>query len=191
MKNVFLVAVTCCWCLLSILACKPTGSGSGVVEVDIKGGGEFPKALVGTWEAEDSDMDVVFEPNGSVSSAFIGLGLRMTPGRPTVMPEGKGTYEPGKWIVSYTPDGNRLTVEITVDRFKAQMGENSISGSIRYYYDGPVFLEAGIWNAEVIQFPRYVANTTEYHNYELPVDQNNVITQTVVFRKVPGKQGTN
>jgi hypothetical protein len=193
MRKLFCMAI-CCLFLFSFQGCTAKNKTTAV-EVTIEGGGKFPDALVGTWMAEPrseaeeqyTSPEIVFEPNGIISSAVISFGrVRLMPGRTTVVPmvnDKKGTYKSGVWSVKYSPDDRRLTVDIVVDSFEAFLGNDSVRGSVQYVYDGPVSPDSGVWNAEMFEIPKYIVNTKEHPNYELPIDLND-IGPPLVFRKV-------
>ena len=141
------------------------------VEVIIQGGGKFPDFLVGTWKANNGSWEIVFEPDGKISSAVISLGLvRIKPGQVTTIPMklgGKGEFEPGVWTVQYLQKQRELIVEIVIDSFRAELGDDIVRGSTRDFFIGPVSQDGKLWWVERYTFPEYITDTETYHNLSL------------------------
>ena len=58
----------------------------------IDGDGRFPSFIAGTWRADRGGWEIVFEPDGKISSAVVSLGrVRIRPGQVTTTAEIKGT----------------------------------------------------------------------------------------------------
>ena len=122
------------------------------VDVIVEGGEEFPETLAGTWKANEQGWEIVFEPNGVISSAVHTLGrIRMKPNQVTKMPmkgQGEGVFECGVWTVYYKPDNRELTVEIVVENFRAELGSGLLEGSSLDVFIGPVSEDGNTWWAE-------------------------------------------
>jgi len=178
-------------CGLSIFllgGCQSTAGNKSGVEVIIEGGGEFPEFIVGVWKSDKDGWEFVFEPDGTISSAVISLGrVRMKPGEVTTVPMkmgGKGIYEPGEWMVYYTPAGRELMVRISLKNLYVEMGENVLEGKSMDIFAGPVLQDDKVWPVEWTSFPDYVAHTAEYPDFPISEDPNYGISKTLVFEKV-------
>ena len=159
------------------------------VEVTIDGIGQFPDFLVGTWKAEKSGWEFTFEPDGKISSAIVSIGrVKLQPGRKTIVPMqmgGKGVYKPGLWSVQYSHQQRELIVEITIDHFRVELGNDVIEGRTRDFFVGSVSADGKSWWADRLSFPEYVVNTKTYHNYKLPFDPKDNPRESILFQKVP------
>ena len=164
---------------------SPAGDG---VEVTIDGIGQFPEYLVGTWKAEEGDWEFVFEPDGKISSAIVSIGrVKLQPGRTTNVPMqmgGKGVYKPGIWSMQYSHQHRELVVEIAIDKFRVELGNDVIQGRTRDFFVGSVSADGKSWWADRLSFPEYVVNTGKYHNYKLPFDPKDNPRESILFRKV-------
>ena len=111
-----LVLAGCAVFLSGLASCqKPaqTTPPVGSVEVIIEGGGEFPQFLVGIWQVDKHGWEIVFEPDGTISSAIHTIGgVGVKPGQVTT--GGKSVFEAGKWLVKYTPESRELLVQIVL-----------------------------------------------------------------------------
>jgi len=167
---------------------SPAWKKSGV-EVVIDGDGQFPDFLVGRWTADTGGWEIVFEPNGTISSAVVSLGrVRMRPGQVTTVPMqlgGKGVFEPGPWVVQYSHEQRELIVEIAIDRFRVELGKSVLHGKTRDIFVGSISADGRLWWAERFSFPEYVADTKKYHNHRLIVDPNDAPHEGVLFQKAP------
>lgn len=179
------------FCGLSIFllgGCQAAGRGKSGVDVLIEGGGEFPQSLVGTWRADKNYWEIVFGPNGTISSAVTAPGgIRMKPGQTTVVPMklgGKGVYEPGQWMVHYIPANRELTVKISLENFRAELGEDILEGKSTDVLSGKVSEDGKVWLVDWTSFPDYVARTKKYPEFRMTEDPNYGITDSVTFRKV-------
>ncbi|HUW20940.1 MAG TPA: hypothetical protein VMW16_16690 [Sedimentisphaerales bacterium] len=178
--------VGCAVFLMGLSGCRSANPG---VDVVVEGGGEFPQALVGRWQADKNQWEFVFEPDGTISSAVIDSGfIRVVPSRgtatvPTRM-GGKAVYKLGRWTVSYSASSRELAVEVVVDFFHIDMGADWLEGNSTDLFAGPVSEDWQQWRAEWISFPKYIAFTPEPG--ELPVDPLDTVTE-LVFKKVAGQ----
>ena len=157
------------------------------VEVIIDGGGEFPEFLVGIWKADKHGWEIVFEPDGTISSVVISLGrVRIKPGQVTEVPMepgGRGVFEAGQWTVQYSPDDRELAVEIVVDDFHIDMGSRGLKGHGSDWFVGPVSEDWQMWQVEWFTFPEYIMLAPE--PVKPPFVPNNIAAGTLVFRKQP------
>jgi len=167
--------------------CK--NSAGNDVEVIVDDGGQFPDFLVGTWKADEGGWEFVFEPDGKISSAVVSIGrAKLQPGRTTTVPMqmgGKGVYKPGLWSVQYSYNEQELIVEIAIDHFRVELGDDVIRGRTRDYFVGSVSADGKSWWADRLSFPEYVVDTGKYHNYKLPFDPTDNPRESILFQKIP------
>ena len=179
----FLIMVGCQKSSISTVPVNKSG-----VDVIIEDGGQFPEFLVGKWKGDKQDWELVFEPDGAISSVVIALGrFRITPGEITTVPMkmgGKSILEPGLWTVQYSPDSRELTVEIVLEKFHIEMDKNLIEGSSADIFTGLVSKSGKEWKAEWFNIPKYIVNTDRHKNYELPIDPNGIVKGMVIFEKI-------
>jgi hypothetical protein len=178
------------FCLLFIAGCQETVKKGKPVEVIIDdGNGVFPRELVGRWIGDTQGWEIVFEPNGTISSVVIPLGgVTVYPGKTTIVPMirgGRGVYKAGQWTVQYSYASRELAVDIVIDYYNIRTGNESIKGSLNEYLTGKV--ELGGWTADWITNPIYIVNTPVYRNHLLPMDVNESDLGTVIFLKVAPK----
>lgn len=177
----------CCVFFLSILTgCQSPNSG---VEVIIEDNGQFPEFLVGTWRAEGkSGWEFVFEPDGTISSAVISLGrVRIEPGHVTTVPMkmgGKSIFEPGEWMVNYSPAVRVLTVKISLKNFYAELGGGIVEGKSTDIFIGEVSEDGRTWAVDWTAFLDCVARTPEKPDFDLSTDLDYGESQTLIFEKV-------
>ncbi len=180
-----LVLFGCCVILLGLAGCQNANRG---IEVIIEGGGEFPQFLVGRWKADKDGWEFVFEPNGAISSAVISLGrVRMKPGEITTVPMkmgGKGIFEPGKWMVHYTPAGRELIVKISLKNFYVELGKDVLEGKSTDIFTGPVSKDGKVWQVDWTNFPDYTVHTAKYPKFPVHRDPNQGVTYSLIFEKV-------
>jgi hypothetical protein len=185
--NRFVLLLIYIFLTAALSGCR-SSAGSGV-EVIIDGGGQFPDFLVGTWKAEEGGWEFTFEPDGKISSAIISIGrAKLQPGRTTIVPMqmgGKGVYKPGLWSVQYSHQQRELIVEIAIDHFRVELGNDVIKGRTRDFFVGSVSTDGQSWWADRLSFPEYIVNTGKYHNYKLPFDPKDNPRESILFQKIP------
>ncbi len=190
-------------CLLLCLAvclcgCQP-GSEQGdqaevePVDVVVEGGGEFPENLAGKWIADEQGWEIVFERDGSISSAVISLGrIELQPGQVTKVPmmmDGEGVFEAGKWLVHYVPETRELTVWIVLNDFRVVMGESILEGSSTDLFVGRVSEDGNAWPVEWTSYPNYIGHTPELENFDFSgEDRETGVTRSLLFEKVQDEQ---
>lgn len=159
---------------------------SGGVEVVIEGDGAFPEELAGRWKSDRGYWEFVFEPDGKISSAVINMAaVKMVPGKVTRYPTrfgGKGIFEPGLWIVHYSPENRELTVEVVIEHFYQDMGDAAIEGNVTDILTGKVSEDGKTWQADWFssgKFVAYLPEPNEFHNEPEPV-----YSGPLVFKKV-------
>ncbi len=181
-------------CGLSVFShsgCHGSAESLPAVEVVIDGDGQFPDFLVGTWKADSGGWEIVFEPNGTISSAVVSLGVRMKPGEVTTVPMKlgrKGVFEAGPWAVQYSPERRELVVELTIASFRAELGDDVVKGRRLDIFVGSVSEDGSSWWANHFSFPEYVADTKKYRDHKLTVDPNDTAPEELLFQRVPESQ---
>ena len=168
--------------------CKSQTPQEPAVVVTVDGDGTFPDFLVGKWKANKGGWEFNFEPDGTIASAVVSIGrITMKPGQTTKVPMklgGTGTFEPGQWTVQYSEKQRELIVEIVIDRFHVELGENVLRGMTRDFFVGSVSEDGQLWPVERISFPEYIADTKKNPNRKLPFDPNNNAREALLFQKV-------
>ena len=183
----FVLLVVYVFLVVALSGCRnPAGNG---VEVTVDGDGQFPDFLVGIWKATEGGWEFVFEPDGTISSAIVSIGrAKLQPGRETTVPMqlgGKGIYKPGLWSVQYSHKQRELIVEIAIDYFRVELGDDVIEGRTRDFFVGSVSADGRSWWADRLSFPEYVVDTEKYNNYKLPFDPTDNPRESILFQKVP------
>jgi hypothetical protein len=172
----------------TFVGCPPRVVERPAVEVIVDGGEGIPDDLVGVWRADSGGWEFVIEADGTISSAVVSLGrVRLEPGRRTVVPMkmgGKGVFDAGQWTLHYSYERRELTVEITVENFRAELGENVIKGSSMDLFTGTVSPDGRSWWANRFSFPQYVADTKKHRDYEFIVDPNETPPEELLFQKI-------
>jgi hypothetical protein len=173
---------------LFILFLAGCGSSQKAVEVTVDGNGVFPENLAGLWRSNNNVWDIYLQPDGTISWAVISLGeVKIEPGKTKTVPmrmEGKGVFEPGLWTVTYLQKQRQLSVEIAIDSFRTELGEDVIHGKTRDIFTGPVSPDGTLWQAERYSYPEYTVDTKQYKNYTLPVDPNENPKEILLFKKI-------
>jgi len=168
--------------------CQKQAGDSEAVKVLIDGDGQFPESLIGRWKADEGGWEFVFEQEGTISSAVISLGrVRLRPGQTTIVPMklgGEGVFKPGPWTVQYSPETRELIVEITIEEFRVELGEDTLQGKSRDFFVGQISEDSQFWLADRFSFPEYSVDTNEYRNYTLPIDPNQTPPESLMFQKV-------
>ena len=176
------VLVGCAVFLSGFAGCQSAKRG---VKVIVDGDGEFPEFLVGTWKADKGGWEFIFEPDGTISSAVIGLGkVRMKPGQIAEVPMqigGKAVFEPGLWTVQYSVASGELSVEVVIDNFHMEERQQLLGGKATNMFVGPVSENDKIWQAEWFDFSDYIFYTPE--PVKVAFDPNKAYVGTVIFKK--------
>jgi hypothetical protein len=97
---------------------------------------------------------------------------------------GKGVFEPGIWTVQYLHQQRELIVEIVIENFHTELGDEIVRGSTRDFFIGPVSQDGELWWVERYSFPEYVVDTETYHDYKLPFDPNENPRESLIFEKI-------
>ena len=181
-----LAAAILCGLLVALLhGCQKPSSK---VEVIIAGNAPFPDFLVCTWKADTGGWEIVFEPDGTISSAVVSIGrVRLIPGQVTTVPMqlgGKGVFKPGPWLVRYSHQQRELLVEITINQFRTELGDDILKGSTHDILVGSVSADGRLWWAERFSRAQYIADTKQYHNRMLAFEPGDKPIEGLLFRKV-------
>lgn len=184
-----LVVLLFCGLSVSLLVgCRQPAENRPAVEVIVDGDGQFPNYLTGVWKADKGGWEIVFEPDGTISSAVVSLGrVRIKPGQVTTVPMklgGKGVFEAGPWAVQYSHERRELTVEIAIEDFRVELGESVVKGRTMDLFTGTISPDGRSWWANRFSFPEYVADTKKYRNHKLVVDPNDNPPEELLFQKV-------
>lgn len=182
-----LVWLGCVFVLSGLLVLGCQGLSNRGVEVVVEGDGEFPEFLVGRWKANGkSGWELVFEPDGTISSAVIALGrIKMTPGKVTRLPTrygGKAVFEPGLWTVFYSPEHRELSVQVVIEHFYQDLGPHAIEGNNTDILVGPVSQDGKVWRAEWFMLGKYIAlipEPNEFSNVTEPLFRKSLIFEKV------------
>jgi len=152
------ILIGCVIVLLGLAGCQNTGG----VKVIVEGGEEFPESLAGTWKADKSKWQLVFEPDGRITSAVVGLGwTKMTPGKATTFPTrfgGKGIFEPGLWTVQYDHRNCELSVELVIEHFYQDLGTYAMEGTATDLLVGPISQDGRIWEPDLFSTEKFIAH---------------------------------
>jgi len=209
-----ILALVGCSVLLSALAgcqklavnqngLRPAAKSS--VDVIVKGGGRFPPSLAGTWKADKWNWEVVFEPNGVISSVVIPLAsVRVRPGQITRVYGRKGEpgiFEPGNIEVCFDPQDNELSAYIKIKRVYMDM-TSIAEGSCEYFVIGNVSEDGKIWQGDAfnsldlaVLAPPDPNHTADKSKFKKIGDLRSVLGQEaeeLIFTKVPdGNAGIN
>ncbi len=185
-----LVLFVCGFSLLLLLnGCQDVNRKKGNVEVIIEGPGQFPQSLAGTWKAEGrTGWEVVFNPDGTISSAVLGITkIRMIPGRTKTVPmKGgrEGIYKPGIWKVQYSPSSRELAVIIELDYVHLEMGPNLLEGRVTDTFIGQVSEDKKTWQADWFSFPDYTAYTPEPKKITIDPNSDRSFVGSLTFKKI-------
>ena len=191
MKKIFVLLI-CGFFVFLPGGCQSSAGSKSGVEVIIDGDGRFPEILVGGWKADKGGWEIVFEPDGKISSVVVSLGgVRMKPGEVAttqMVLGGEGFFQPGKWTVQYLQERRELVVEIVIEHFRVELGDNVVHGKTRDYFVGSVSADGRLWWADRYKFPEYVVDTKKHPNFKLPFDPNDSQRESLVFQKVINSQ---
>lgn len=182
-----LVLFGCCVILFGPAGCQNANRG---IEVIVEGNGKFPESFAGRWRANKGFWEFVFEPDGRISSAAIGLGgVEMKPGQVTrfrTRNGGKGVFKPGLWTVQYNPEYRELTVEVVIEHFYQDLGKHAIEGDSTDIFTGQVSENSDVWQADWFSFGKYIAHIpepNEFYNVPEPEFKGSVIFEKVEQEK--------
>jgi len=193
MRQAFSVLFCLVFVLSILTGCQETANrtlnseGKNPVEVIIEGDGKFPEFLAGRWKTDGHGWEFVFEPDGTISSAVIGLGhMDIIPGQTATAPTrgggGDAIFTPGLWTVQYSPVTSELIVEIVMDHIHFPMGNNLLEGKVKDVFIGGVSEGSRFWDAEWYSYPDYIAYTPKPER--LITDPNVAYLYYLTFEKI-------
>jgi hypothetical protein len=142
----------------------------------------FPSYLAGTWQAEDGVWKIVLEPNGTVGSVLVPMGeAEVRPNQTTEFEMKDGSIShitAGECIAEYNPSTRELFISVEQKEVYILIPDYIVTGNSIDIFRGPVSRDGKTWNAEwtnVFNFPLF------------PQDENEIIPQPLVFKKVVEK----
>jgi hypothetical protein len=188
MKVTWAFAAAVCVMLATVGGCRsPQGKSSKPVVVTTEDKSAFPASLAGVWKSDRHGWEFVFEPDGRIDSAVIGLGrVKIVPGQTATIPTRSGdqaVFTPGPWLVHYDPATRILTVKIAMSHVRVPMGDNTLEGSSADTFSGVVSPAMDTWQVEWTAFTHYTARTGEGKSVDLPTDETYGEAQPLVFTK--------
>ena len=190
-KSLFLVAIMSC---TFICGCQNSPEKHHALKMDepvtvsIIGGASFPEFLVGKWKSSNTrtKWEFVFEKDGTISEAKIGLGVTIVPGKRTTLDYkegGQGEYIPGQWFVSYDYNTRELTVDVVIEYFRAQMGQVAfVEGSTKDNLVGIVSADGKKWKTEKLSVPQYKL-FMDKEEHDLSADPELIDVEKYLFEK--------
>ncbi len=114
---------------------------------------EFPQFPAGTWKADKDGWELVFEPNGTISSAVIPLGrVRIRPNQTTKI-QGRlgepGIFEAGDCVLEYGPESGKISITIDMKHIYAEISGGILDGTCEYFITGSIQKDRKTWEATV------------------------------------------
>ena len=178
--------------LVCLSAAALTLSGCGGSGNNVEKGSQFPKFLAGTWECNEGKLEIVFEPNGAISSAVMPLGrTKMGPDERVdfnnVELGSSGFFKAGPFTADYKPATRELKVELSLEHYRTEMADGGIiEGESTDILIGKVSQDGSTWKADWYALPEYYITTDVYKHFKVPSDPNDIFEPqgTLTFRKV-------
>lgn len=170
--------------------CQEVSRNKSGVDVIIEGGGEFPEFLVGTWKCDGAELEIVFEADGTISSAVIPIGKpRMGPDETidfnNVYTRAKGSFRTGPFVASYIPAKRELTATLYLEHYRIELEDGGVlEGKSEDVFTGKVSEDSNTWQADWFQFAEYYVTAESYKNRKIPSDPNDSLQDTLTFHKV-------
>ena len=152
-----------------------------------KAGANFPKFLVGVWQANDSNWGFKFEPDGKISKLTHVLGAPIKVEEGSYYEEGfqnsRFLYVLGPCDTSYDPKTGILKVSIVMDYFLMDIPPaGTLEGSQKDLFEGPVSVKDLIWNV------KWRSYTTVEGASPPDVNEIDANPENLIFRKIDLKQ---
>ncbi|MHC4521488.1 MAG: hypothetical protein ACYTAS_23085 [Planctomycetota bacterium] len=181
---------------LTALLCLLVAAGGGChsshpnpgMSVVVEGGGPFPAALAGRWQADRDGWEFVIDSDGRIVSAVLSLGrVRITPGQKTTMATrsgGEGVFEPGEWAVYYEPGTSQLTIKVAMDHVRVEMGDTVLEGSAIDILSGAVSTDEGIWQVQWSAFNKYTVEGAAKPAVDLSTHPDYGETKALTFQRI-------
>jgi hypothetical protein len=169
--------------------CHSAAETARSVNVVIEGPGTFPASAAGRWRADRDGWEFVFDSEGHLVSAVLGLGrVEVTPGEAVTLPTrsgGESTFEPGEWTVHYVPQSRQLTVNIVLDHVRIDMAGTILAGDSTDVFSGTIQPDEGVWQVQWTAFSHYTVQAPNQPPQELSTDETYGETKALTFQKVP------
>lgn len=191
MKRLTVLSV-CAAILLGLTGCRG-GSSNGSIEAGTSNKNadaavEVPEVLAGTWKCAEEKLEIVLEPNGTISSAVAPFGkLKMRPGETVEVNNVdiayRGVFKAGTWNVFYAPAERELTVELPLEHYRVEINGQVLEGKSSDILTGKVSEDGKTWQADWFAFPEYYVTAGVYKNYKMPSDSNDSFVSTLIFHK--------
>ena len=161
------------------------------VRVIVDDHSKFPASLAGRWVADRHGWQIVFAPDGRITSVVLSLGrVEIVPGTTATIPTrggGQGIFEPGLWTVQYEPQTEQLTVKIVMNHVHVEMGNHILEGKSTDVLSGPVHAIDGVWQVQWTVFTDYDMQTPDGERVPLSTDPTYGETHPLTFEKVPSQ----
>lgn len=197
-KKTMLLGVLAC-CIVS--GCRTVDQQFQTKEYDgvnvILKSNAFPKELAGLWrDVENWGWAIEFAEDGRILEVVHPLAgyITIKPGEITEMPmKGGGTsqYTPGLWKVKYNPETRYLNIEVTIEKFFAEMGKNTLAGSGSDLIYGLMTEDLTVWKAEWVAVRELLAITKDNpEGTAMPTDPDDTWVY-ITFVKVDPEENTN
>jgi hypothetical protein len=178
-KTILLFAVL----ILFTAGCQESAKKGEPVKTTVKSDSNFPKFLVGVWEADTFRWAFKFEPDGKISRLIHTMGVPIKVEEGMYYSENPDTNDSGLFTIGpcntdYDPETKVLKVSVILDYFHIEIQGQVLEGSSKDLFEGPVSEENLIWNVN-------------WRNYGFvegsdPPDVNEIDAnpEKLVFRKV-------
>jgi hypothetical protein len=138
---------------LSILAgCQESTNSKIHTDGAVQSSKQFPEFIGGIWKGDAWSWEIVFAPDGTVTSAVIALGqVRIKPNQTTEVQGQKGEpgiFEAGDCEVEYDIESREMSVSIKMKRVYMDMG-SIVDGTCEYFLVGGFSEDGKIWYTEI------------------------------------------
>jgi hypothetical protein len=164
------------------------------MQVTLIGTSQFPPQLVGLWWNEEHGWAFRFDRTGRIPEIVHTFGrFIVRSGQPITHPmvdNGTAVIVPGKWFVEYDAKSRQITIEINLDSYDLNIGQNNISGSSRDVFSGTIPEPGQIkWSLNWLMFPENYVTTADgqFVNHHLPVTDDERDQGMIEFVKLRPK----
>jgi hypothetical protein len=153
MKRLYCISF-CFVLIVSILtSCQEPTDSKIHTDGAVQSSKQFPGFIAGTWKGDKLGWEIVFAPDGTITSAVIALGqVRIKPNQITEVQgrEGEpGIFEAGDCEVEYDIESREMSVTIEMKRVFAEIGRGTLDGTCGYFIVGGILEDKKTWDAEV------------------------------------------
>lgn len=150
------------FCLFVIVGCQESAKKEKLAESNIVSKNDFPKIMVGIWQADINDntgsqWGIKFEPDGSILKVIHSLagpvnlaegGVDMTGPDPNTY----GVFVMGPCKAKYDKDSHNLSVKLILDYFEMQLPGGKIQGRMEDNFWGKISSDGKTWKAEWVNY---------------------------------------